>query len=202
MTLSEMNGVINKMDDSRSDEALIELYRQFGDKEALEVLLTRYQEPLWHYARQLSWYYKDKSFIDDIRQEILLTIAQRIDKFNPVGPGSFKAWVYLLTQHKTFKANERRRSQPILLSQVYPEEFPDDLADRRPQARDYRKLQTRLDKVLSHLSEEERQLFTLLSENKTYEEIARIKPFDKYKDNLPALRQKICRLRKFLLSFK
>jgi len=187
-----------KLEDNRSDEALIELYRQFNDQEALETLLTRYKEPLWRYVRSISWYNKDKPFIDDICQEILLIIFRRIDKFRPVGPGSFKAWVYLLAQHKTYKANERRAARPTNLSARYPEEFPDDLADIRPPDRDYHELQVRLDKILSHLSPEEQQLFTLISEDKNYKEIHEIPPFNQ--DTPENLRQKICRLRKFLLS--
>jgi RNA polymerase sigma factor (sigma-70 family) len=185
------------MDDTRSDEALVELYRQFNDQSALAALLTRYQEPLWHYARKIGWC-KDTNFIDDVCQEILLAIFEHIDRFKPFGPGSFRAWAYLLAQHKTLKANEHRAREPITFSDRYPEEFPDDLADLRPPDTDYHQVSVRLDKVLARLTSEERELFRLLSEDKDYPAIQKVPPFDKYP--LAALRQKTCRLRRFLVT--
>lgn len=187
------------IEDTRSDEQLVTDHFA-GNKEALGILLTRYQEPIWHYLRWKSWYKKDKSYLDDIRQKVLVVIFNRIreGKFTDKTEGSFKKWVDRIAQLEILKSDERRRHEPAVISTVYPEALPSDIVKVSPQASDYHQISARLAKVLSYLSEEERQL--LLLSDKDYNEIHKIPPFDKYE--LPNLRQKICRLRKFVISLK
>ncbi len=189
-----------KLEDNRSDEALIEAYRA-GDKTALDTLCRRYLEPIWNRARYLSWS-KDKSFIDDIQQQTIAVILQNIEnkEFKPAGIGSFKAWVYAICRRTTLAANQRRKIQAKPLSERYPENLPDNLVDTSPVATDYHEDNQLLEKVLSWLSEEERQLFILLSQNIGYNKIIAIPPFDKYKDKPELLRQKACRLRKYVIA--
>jgi len=183
----------------RSDEQLV-TDDLAGNKDALDILLTRYQEPIWHYLRWKSWYKKDKSYLDDIRQNVLVVIVKRIreGKFTDKTEGSFKKWVDRIAQLEILKSDENHWHEPAVISTVYPEALPADIAKVSPQASDYHQISARLDKVLSYLSEEERQL--LLLSDKDYNEIHKIPPFDKYK--LPNLRQKICRLRRFVISLK
>lgn len=186
-----------------ADEKLIGLYRTLNDAEALNALLKRYKEPLWNYIRYLTWHKKDKSFIDEICQEVLLTIFERVLNFISAGPGSFKSWAYLIAQHKTLKAHDRIKSRiTIPFSEIYQEEIPEDIMAIKPEGTNYARLQAELDKALALLTPEEQILFKLLSEEKQYDEIVKIPPFDKYKDDPANLRQKICRLRKFVLSLR
>jgi RNA polymerase sigma factor (sigma-70 family) len=190
-----------KPEDNRTDEALIEAHYA-GDETALTILCQRYLEPLWNHARYMSWS-KDKSFIDDIQQQTMVTILEDIEneKFKPTGQaGSFRAWAYDICRRVTLAANQRRRIEAIPLSERYPEEFPQDLVDTNPTITDYHEENQLLDRVLSWLSEEERQLFILLSQKVPYNKIIAIPPFDKYKDKPELLRQKACRLRKYIVA--
>lgn len=189
-----------RADSHIGDEALIEAYCA-GDKTALDILCQRYLEPIWNHARYLSWS-KDKSFIDDIQQQTIVVILQGIktDKFKPAGVGSFKAWAYAICRRTTLAANQRRKIQARPLSERYPEDLPDNLVDTSPVTTDYHEDSQLLEKVLSWLSEEEHQLFILLSQNISYNKIIAIPPFDKYKDKPELLRQKACRLRKYLVA--
>lgn len=183
-----------------SDETLIRDYLE-GDSRAIESLIRRYQTPLWYYARGVSWY-KDKSFIDEIIQLTLTAIIKGIQdgEFSLSRPEPFKSWAYQVCQNICWNENKKYAHQPKHISQMYPEELPDHLTRIRPAGREYHNLSTELDKVLTKLSPEERQLISLVIQNKTYKVIQKIEPFDKY--SLEMLRQKVCRLRRLMIQLR
>lgn len=183
--------------DPRSDEQLFVAFLA-GEEPAFTELFNRYDEPVWRYAWNQSWH-RDKPTVDALRQEVLLRTFKGIKngKFNSKEPGSFKNWIYEICRNVCKESNRqfKRREQP--LSERYPDAFPDDIADPRPEPADYDQTQSALDKALAELPDEDRQLLMLIAENKTYEEIHQIPPFDK--DSPANLRQKTCRLRRVLV---
>jgi len=202
--------------DTRSDEQLVTAFLAgspacqavtsvAGRETALDTLLDRYQEPLWRYAYKIS-HYRDKSFIDDIRQRSLIAIFQglKTGRFDPA-KGTFKDWAYGICHTVCLDENQKYERHAQVLSERYPLEFPDDILDERAKAPDVAVEEAeesdRISRVLLELSEEDRALCQLaLIEDKSYEEIARSKPFERYRNRLPALRQKTCALRKHLVS--
>jgi len=180
-----------------TDEGLVEAYR-LGEASALDGLFKRY-EPRWrNLVLYLSWR-KDASFIDDIIQLILVAIWKGIIKggFDP-GKGSFKQWAEGIGRNICQAENRKDRRQPQPLSEMYPEEFPDDLVATGPDTStmDLERSKARLDKIWKLLTPEEQELFRLMSQDKTYKDIQRIPLFNKY--TLVNLRRKVCDLREFL----
>lgn len=184
--------------DTRCDEDLVSSFLA-GEPAALEQLLDRYQEYIWRYALRLS-HYKDEPFIDDIRQQVLVTIFKdlKAGAFKPSGQGSFRAWVHLIIRHRCIKANERFRRQPEPISQLFPDEMPDIPDERITEPDEDAIKDDRVERVLARLNDEERLLLRLMAENKSYQEMQEVEQFTKY---TPAnLRQKTCRLRKYLIQ--
>lgn len=179
-----------------TDETLVRDFQQ-GDTGALESLFRSYQEPLWRYARRLSWN-RDKSFIDDIRQQVFETILEGIKKgeFDP-RKGSFQGWAYGICKNICREENRNYRRQPGALSERYPEDVPDELIQVGPEAGEYHESSDQLEKLLPRLSPEDRQLMFLVGEHKDYNEIQQTPLFNKY--SLTTLRQKVCRIRQWLI---
>jgi RNA polymerase sigma factor (sigma-70 family) len=186
----------NIPDGARSDEALIEAYRLIGDNKAIDILVLRHQVPLWNYARYLSWK-KDKSFIDDIIGQIFLIILQGIknNKFDPE-KGTFKSWAYGICERICMAENRQNRRTEKPLSERYPEEFPETLIDLRTAPMEHDESSAELKAVLKKLLPEDRRLM-LLKGGHSYEEIHQMPPYDQIE--LPELRQKVCRLRKYII---
>ena len=168
-----------------------------GDVNALDMLLERYQKILYHFILSFSRI-KD---IDDILQDILLTILKELktNNFIPKGPGTFRSWAYSVAKHHCLKATEKLKSQPKPASQVYPDEatgMPDDLIqDMSKDIVDYGYLDYKLSKVMPELSLEEQKLMLLVSQDKTYKEILQDPWFSKYK-SVDSLKDKIYKIRK------
>lgn len=185
----------------KDDETLVRDYQK-GDIGAIEDLCQRYQAPLWHYVRRLSWY-RDNSFIDDIIQIAWATTLKGLKngQFMPAGEGSFKKLAYKICQNVCWNENKKRVREAKPVSERYPEKVPDDLRAVRSQpTKDYHNLRARLYALLEHLLPEDQQLILLLKENKTYKEIQQIPPFNKY--SLTSLRQKVCRIRQWLIRLR
>lgn len=179
------------------DEKLVSAYLG-GDGSALDTILDRYQKRIWNLSLSLS-FNKDKSSIDDISQEVLLRMFKRIREFINQGEGSFRKWVYQLCRNVCKESNRRLGHRQTPLSELYPENLPDYLNTVRPEpAYERTVVNDKVADLLNRLTEEERQLIMLLYENKTYEQIQQIPPFGKY--TIETLRQKTCRLRKYLIQ--
>jgi len=184
-----------------SDEELVR-WHLGGNESALNTLLERYQRPIWTYAQRQS-NCQDDQFIDDIRQQVLIAIFKGLKEhgFEPAGPGSFRAWVHQVIKHTCINANKRLNRQPEPISQLYPDEVPDPPDERTIEPDEDIIRDDRAERVLARLSDEDRLLLQLvIVEHKSYEEITQMKPFERYQGDLPALRQRTCRLRRTLIE--
>jgi RNA polymerase sigma-70 factor (ECF subfamily) len=184
-------------EDQRSDEQLIQAYFE-GERGALDILIQRYHAPLWNYIRHNSWNKRDKTFIDDILQKAFLIVIRELkqERFHPKGPGSFRSWIYQICQNICWIDNKNQSHQPKLISERYPEELPENLIDLRPIEKDEPSDNAEFKMALARLEEEDRRLLLLKTEN-SYEKIHQMSPYDQIE--LPELRQKVCRLRKYII---
>ena len=96
------NRNIERPIDKIADELLIHRSQE-GSKQALEALLTRWQEPLWRHAVRMT---RDSSLADDVLQESLIAIVRQIRNLND--PARFRSWAYRIV---TFKAADQIRSR-------------------------------------------------------------------------------------------
>ena len=171
-------------EDRRSDEQLITAFRA-GEPGALDTLIARYLERVWYYLAKHSWF-RDESYLDDLRQQVFLTIFQEIKngRFLPAGEGSSKGWLYKVAYLECLRADKKRRKEFKSLSEYYPKEptgLPDDLLAKQPPAgADYERTNARLADALARLTPEEQKLIHLLAAGKSYREIRADPDFSKY----------------------
>ncbi len=182
----------------KTDEILVRDYQQ-GEREALEILLTRYLTPIMGYLMSNSLF-KNEFYLDDIRQKILETVSnglRRKDGFVPRGEGSFKKWLYRIAYFACLNSDKKRRKESKPVSEVFPEEptgFPDDLIRQvTPQSSDYERARRRLQEVSQYLTPDELKLMRLVSEKKSYKEIIKEPEFSKY--SLDYLMRKVYNIR-------
>jgi len=199
-------------DDPRTDEQLVKDFLT-GDKPAIEILLTRYQTIILAMLCGDTWFAIDKSYLDDLRQEILITIYLELNKdpsgFEPTGPGSFKKWVYRIAHFKALNCDKKRRKDFKLTSEIFSDDdtaIPDDLLFAiTPTSTDYEEVEEQLKDISSKLDGEELKLMELLC-TPVYRpdgtsrpmEYADIQKLDEYKDkySVDALKQKVYNIRK------
>ena len=182
-----------------SDEVLIDQYLA-GDNEALGILMDRYEMELRGYIDYFSW--SDKSTQEDILQDITLVVITSLKngQFIPQKPGAFKSWLYEVTRHQCYKATEKAETLAKTLPGrtidaviPAPEELPEEEDAEKERLELAREI---LNNVAQILTTEELHLLQLsVVENKTYIEISQLPEFKKYRP--AALRQKVCRIRKF-----
>jgi len=198
----------------QADEALVSAYRA-GDDSALEILIKRYQTPLWALAFKLS-FSKDKSFIDDIIQIALFTIFRLIKDGRfipreaglPAGQaGSFKTWAFNMTRNITLNENQRRKRIEKTITEPYLESFSDEMMVRRVDSSMRRgadeKYLARLPEAIGQLKPLDQRLLQLRQGNVPYDQIIRDEPeFRDYKSGQLMVRYyRILEfLRKYLLE--
>jgi RNA polymerase sigma-70 factor (ECF subfamily) len=93
---------------SIADELLVIRCRQ-GDAEALDLLLRRWQEPLWRHALRVTG---QEAAAWDVLQEALVIISRDIHKLEI--EAAFGAWAYRITGHKAqdwLRQNLRRQDR-------------------------------------------------------------------------------------------
>ncbi|MDI6733113.1 MAG: hypothetical protein QME51_08400 [Planctomycetota bacterium] len=130
-----------------TDEALIDAYRA-GNKNALNVLFSRYLKPLKSFLFKKSWF-KGHSYLDDVLQDIFLIAFSRLNlptgaslrdpeavlpgqlhsgkgitenKFTDKTPNSFRKYLYAIAHKECIKQDERQSRLPQPLSQVFPDD--------------------------------------------------------------------------------
>jgi len=207
VALGTLPVIIKSMpDDTRSDslrslpadEDLIAAYRA-GDKNALEILFTRYLRFIKAYLFRISWI-QDEGFIEDVRQIVLMTAFNGIIKgiFTDTRPASFRKWLYTICRVVCLKQNEKQARLPQNISQLYPETptaIPDDLSLKvSEQGVDYEQLHLKQEEALAQLSPSEQKLMQLISVGKKYKEILKEPEFATY--SLDYLMRKVYLIRK------
>ncbi|MDQ1258025.1 MAG: hypothetical protein QG656_2634, partial [Candidatus Hydrogenedentes bacterium] len=109
-----------------SDEALVRLARQ-GHTRAFEMLVKRYEQPLYNYLRRLSG---NGSDAEDLFQETFLRVYGNLDRFKDTG--RFRPWVYqIATNLCRDRIRYRKRRPQVSLDQPLNEEAgPATVMDR------------------------------------------------------------------------
>jgi RNA polymerase sigma factor (sigma-70 family) len=207
------------MEDSRSDEELVTAYLK-GDPvrdnpesvrddaqwtisngagpAALEILLNRYSTIILSFLGGKSFFFKDKPYLDDVRQEVLIKVFKGIREFTSTGPGSFKRWVFKIAYFECLNHDKARRKGLKLTSEIFTEEttgIPDDLVfELTPHISDYEQADTQLQNALAQLSDEEIRLMKLVCHGVPHKDIIQRLEFRQY--SLEALKQKIYNIRK------
>jgi RNA polymerase sigma-70 factor (ECF subfamily) len=150
-----------------SDEALLEQARQ-GNLEALETLVSRYEQPVYNLAMRLLRHEQDA---EDVMQQTFLSLVENLDSFR--GESSFRTWLYRVATFAAFKILRKRKGlETISLDasvdphpeQEGPPPHPEYIADWRDtpehlaQRQEVRQM---IEDALAQLDEKHRVVFLL-----------------------------------------
>ncbi len=115
----------------------------------------------------LAWLY-NKSFADDLYQEIMLQIWKSIERYR--GDAKLSTWVYRIAVNTAITYNhESRKSTHSTLPETF--NIADDTIGM---AHEKEQKLTALQKAISQLEEQDRLIISLVLEDLTYKEIAEI----------------------------
>lgn len=160
-----------------ADEVLMLRYKE-GDLEAFEILLERYQQPLFTFVLRFC---NDYHQAEDLVQEVFLRLIKSAKSYEP--KAKFSTYIYTFAHNicvDNFRRGKKRKttslSQPIDVEQELTLE--DTVKDERANPeKDYRQksLEKALQEAVSELPEEQREVFLLREQmNLPFEEIARV----------------------------
>jgi RNA polymerase sigma factor, sigma-70 family len=158
------------------DEKLIEKCR-VGNREAFDVLIKRYERPIYHLAYRLSGNYDDAH---DIAAETFLRIYRAIGTFQCAI--TLPAWINRIVANVFYDTRRHAYRHPAVSLDALVEKTGDSLlaneknTARSPQAEaEDNERKTILAKAIQSLPDYQRMMVTLFhSEGRTYEEIADI----------------------------
>jgi RNA polymerase sigma-70 factor, ECF subfamily len=91
--------------DSR-EESLLVLRAQTGDRDALDRLFQRIQEPL---LRHLTLIMRNPSDAEDVAQQVFLQVHRKLEWLRE--PALFRPWLYRIAARQAFTHLSRRRSR-------------------------------------------------------------------------------------------
>lgn len=162
--------------ESLSDEKLIDKCRQ-GDRAAFDVLIKRYERPIYHLAYRLSGNYDDAH---DIAAETFLRIYRAIGTFQCAI--TLPAWINRIVANVFYDTRRHAHRHPSVSLDALVEKTGDSLmnADTKQTASpegQAEENETRriLGEAIESLPDYQRTMVTLFhSEGRTYEEIADI----------------------------
>jgi RNA polymerase sigma-70 factor, ECF subfamily len=160
-----------------ADEVLMLRYKE-GDLEAFEILLERYQQPLFTFVLRFC---NDYHQAEDLVQEVFLRLIKSAKTYEP--KAKFSTYIYTFAHNiciDNFRRGKKRKttslSQPIDVEQELTLE--DTVKDERANPeKDYRQksLEKALQEAVAELPEEQREVFLLREQmNLPFDEIARV----------------------------
>lgn len=145
----------------QSDEQLLLLYRDQGNREAFEALVHRYEGELYHYLRR---YLGDDQLAEDAFQLTFLQVFLKSDQFEP--GRKFRPWLYAIATNQATDMQRRNRrhrmtsldrqaagdeeSEAVRLGQLLPahQKTPADCSESSEQAEQVRALVDQLPEAL------------------------------------------------------
>jgi RNA polymerase sigma-70 factor, ECF subfamily len=160
-----------------ADEVLMLRYKE-GDLEAFEILLERYQQPLFTFVFRFC---NDYHQAEDLVQEVFLRLIKSAKTYEP--KAKFSTYIYTFAHNicvDNFRRSKKRKttslSQPIDVEQelTFEDTVKDEHANPEKEYRQ-RTLEKALQEAVSELPEEQREVFLLREQmNLPFEEIARV----------------------------
>jgi len=92
-----------------SDEALMEQF-QAGDEQAFDILVERYEKPLFNFIYQ---FVRDYHLAEDLYQETFLRLYRAADRYDP--SQKFSTWLYSIATHLCINAIKKRERERLYL---------------------------------------------------------------------------------------
>lgn len=90
-----------------------------GDRQAFEVLLSRYMTPVYSFVLSLT---RDVPMAEDVTQETCIKVWKHLKRFD--ASKSFKTWVFAIAKNAAYDALKKKKALPF-------SSFSDDTDDER-----------------------------------------------------------------------
>lgn len=160
-----------------SDEELVRLFNE-GDAAAFEVVLRRYQRPLFNFILRSV---RERDRAEELLQDVFLKVIQRSSEFQ--GNSKFSTWLYTIarnlcidTSRKMVFRRHRSLDAPVKADEAEGASLLDRVASPVPEAdREVigQDLQVRIAAAVDELPEEQREVFLMREvSNMAFKEIA------------------------------
>lgn len=154
-----------------NDEQLMLEYQK-GVIQAMDELLARYQNPVYHFCIRLS---HDATEAQDITQDVFLRVHQQKDRY--ISQGYFRTWLFGIAHNLCVSAYRRKKwiaCWPKIKDSDQPQDFPSP--DPSPQENtESKEMQSVLRKCIQGLPFLQKEALILREyENMDYQEIAKI----------------------------
>jgi RNA polymerase sigma-70 factor (ECF subfamily) len=147
----------------QTDADLVRRFRG-GDEGALELLLDRYETPLFQF---LVGMLRDHHQAEDVLQETFLRALERLDG---VDPDHLRGWLFTVAYHQAMLAKRRQKRRAT--SEMDSPDRPDPSPDPRAEA-EQRERAGRLRLLLDQLPQQQREVIRQrVYEGKRFREIA------------------------------
>jgi RNA polymerase sigma-70 factor (ECF subfamily) len=154
----------------RQNESTLVYSAQRGDKEAMQLLLTRN----WTWLKGLVYSIVSQADqIDDVLQDICIRVIRKIDTLRE--PERFRPWLAVLARREALRFRQRRAKQPMQLQEEFAEQTGDQKARQSSESMEQKELYGQIITAVQSLPEKYRQVFMLQhSGDLTYGQIAEI----------------------------
>ena len=154
----------------RQNESALVCSAQRGDKDALQLLLTRN----WIWLKGLVYsIVGNADQIDDVLQDICVRVIRKIDSLRE--PECFRPWLAVLARREALKYRQRRAQMPKQLQEDYAELAGDEKAQHSYGSIEQKELYQKIIKAIRALPEKYRQVFMLQhAGDLTYGQIAEV----------------------------
>jgi RNA polymerase sigma factor (sigma-70 family) len=154
----------------RQNESALVYSAQRGDKEAMQLLLTRN----WTWLKGLVYSIVSQADqIDDVLQDICVRVIKKIDSLRE--PERFRPWLAVLARREALRFRQRRAKQPMQLQEEFAELTGDQKARQSYESIEQKELYGQIIGAIRLLPEKYRQVFMLQhSGDLTYGQIAEI----------------------------
>jgi RNA polymerase sigma-70 factor (ECF subfamily) len=148
------------MDETRTDEELLEAVRKRNDRKALEALLERHEPAIWRFGLKMC---RDPEDAKDVLQETMLAAARAVAGFR--GASSIPTWLFAIA--RSFCIKKRRRSKFAPDTSVFIDDASKgatELASGEPtphEAATTKQLGEALDRAIEELESSQREVLVL-----------------------------------------
>ncbi|MUL47086.1 sigma-70 family RNA polymerase sigma factor [Mycobacterium sp. CBMA293] len=107
-----------------ADDEALRVAAVVGDREAFDVIVTRYGPALYRYARRMLAYEAD---VPDVVQDTFVAAWQQIGTFR--GSSSLRTWLFAICYRKIADTHRLKRARPVEDWVLEPLAGPDPSAD-------------------------------------------------------------------------
>lgn len=155
-----------RLQEPRSDEALMMSFREGGDARAFEELVTRHRRGLFNFLLRSV---QNRSRAEELLQEVFLRVVRSKERYERTA--KLTTWLYTIARNlcvdesrrakfrKTVSLDAPRRGQeeesPAMIESVAAEQVPTDEAAAAPQ------LRARIARAVDALPEDQREVFLM-----------------------------------------